>query len=133
MYKKKGALSCEKKVKLSSFNFSRRSSDLVVREFLLIQKWVPTIYHSHKKRKGSAVPSLIFTSSGCSLPQKNRKSNKCVTFMLIASADHDSCQLSCILTLPINSLRYFCYICGLFRASFPLCHFQALLNLLLMR
>ena len=77
-------LSYEKKVKLPFFNFSRRSSELVVRKLLLIQKWLPTIHHSHKKRKGSAVPlpwtSLIFICRWCSLPQKNRKSSKCITF-----------------------------------------------------
>ena len=91
MYKK-SALSCEKKTKLPFFNFSRRSSDLVVRKFLLIQKWIPTIHPLHKKKERARSTSALDVAY---FPWIYfRKSSKCITFKSIAPSDHDSCQLA---------------------------------------
>ena len=126
----KKALSCEKRAKLPFFNFSRRFSDLLRGKCFLIKNEFSQYIIRITRGKGAHYlwTSLIFTCSGCSLPRKNRKSSKCNTFKSIAPADH-----VWFLTLPINSLRYFCYICSLFTAPFPPCHFQALLNLLLLQ
>ena len=111
---KKGLFLVERK-----WNFSRRSSDLVLGKLLLIESEFPKYNNRITRGKGPQylLTSLIFTCSGVTK---------------VANVTPLS-QFSLWSWFLLVSLDAFAIFAAFFRAPFPLCHFEALLNLLLIR